>query len=307
MAGGGELNGGIVMRVGFIGLGLMGEPMASRLIAAGHELVVTSRRRDSAATLESLGGLWANDPATCATGCDAAILMLPDPAAVEQVVFGPLGIIAAEPLPRVVIDMSTTAPELTERIAGRLAEIGVAALDGPVSGGPVGAEGGTLSIMVGGDAQAYASVEPLLRQLGNPRLIGAAGAGQRTKLVNQLLIAGIAGGIAEAWALSQRLHLDPEVVQAVVSAGLGASPLLTFMWPRLMAGDYSPGFKIDQMIKDLSLALTEADRQGVDLQAARGTLQRYQWLSEQGDGALGTQALALHAALRPTSDNIERN
>ena len=288
------------MKIGFIGLGLMGEPMATRLVAAGHELTVTSRRRQSATELEALGAVWAADPSACADDRDVVILMLPDVATVEQVVLGGDGIIAAGRPPGTVVDMSTTSPELSERIAARLAEIGVAALDGPVSGGPAGARGGTLSIMVGGDAEAYAAAEPVLLVLGTPRLIGAAGAGQRTKLLNQLLIAGIASGIAEAWALSQRLGLDPETVRSVVSGGLGASPLLSFMWPRLMAGDFAPGFKIDQMIKDLSLALDEATLHGIDLQAATGTLRRYQWLSGQGDGALGTQALALHRELKGT-------
>lgn len=291
------------MRIGFVGLGLMGRPMAARLLAAGHDVTVTSRRRTSAAELESAGAAWADDPAAGAAGHDLVILMLPDVATVERVALGPDGVVAAQPPPRVLIDMSTTAPELTERIATRCAELGIAALDAPVSGGPAGAEAGTLSIMVGGDAQAYASVEPVLTALGTPRLIGPVGAGQRTKLVNQLLIAGIASGIAEGWALSQRLGLDPEVVQSVVSGGLGASPLLSFMWPQLAARDFSPGFKIDQMIKDLNLALAEAERHGIDLQSGRGTVRRYQWLSEQGNGELGTQALALHESLlgRPDS------
>lgn len=291
------------MRIGFIGLGLMGAPMAARLIAAGHEVTVHSRRRDSAADLESRGARWADAPDACAAGRDAVILMLPDVATVERVALGPNGVISAAPAPRVLIDMSTTAPELTERIAARFAALGAAALDAPVSGGPAGAEAGTLSIMAGGEEQAYCLVEPVLRALGTPRLIGPAGSGQRTKLVNQLLIAGIASGIAEGWVLCQRLGLDPAVVQSVVSNGLGGSPLLTFMWPRLMDGDFSPGFKIDQMIKDLNLALAEAERHGVDLQAGRGTTQRYQRLSEQGHGDLGTQALALHESLHHDLDS----
>jgi 3-hydroxyisobutyrate dehydrogenase-like beta-hydroxyacid dehydrogenase len=294
------------VKIGFIGLGLMGEPMAARLLAAGHELVVTSRRRVSADSLVSAGASWAATAAACAHGRDLVILMLPDAPSIEQVVFAEAGILAADPLPRAVVDMSTTSPVLTARIAAALGDRGAAVFDAPVSGGPAGAQAGTLTIMAGGDQDAYPAVEPALAQLGRPRLLGPAGTGQRVKLVNQVLIANYGAGIAEAWALGRQLGLDPATVHAVVSGGLAAGPLLDFMWPRLEGGDFAPGFKIDQMIKDLSFVAAEADRHGLQLATTLLTLARYQRLSALGAGERGTQALALHENMKPSLDATER-
>jgi 3-hydroxyisobutyrate dehydrogenase-like beta-hydroxyacid dehydrogenase len=295
------------VKIGFLGLGLMGQPMVTRLLAAGHDVVVTARRRGSAAAAIRRGAVWADSAAACAHDRDLVMLSLPDAFSIEQVVFSPDGILAAQQLPRALIDMSTTSPALTERIARALAARGMATLDGPVSGGPVGAESGTLSIMVGGDQHTYTWVEPVLSQLGRPRLLGPVGTGQRTKLVNQVLIANIAAGIAEAWALSRELGLDSGTVHAAVSDGLGGGPLLNFMWPRLVNGDFAPGFKIDQMIKDLSITATEADRHGLRLLATQLTLDRYEQLSAAGHGSRGTQALALHDTLHPNPSADERN
>lgn len=283
------------MKVGFVGLGLMGGPMARRLLAAGHELRVTSRRRGSAADLEGSGAEWAATPRDCAVDRDLVVLMLPDVATVEYATLGPDGVLAGAPA--IVVDMSTTAPQLSERIAAHATAAGLSALDAPVSGGPPGAESGTLSIMVGGDPATFATAEPLLSELGTPRLLGPPGSGQRTKLVNQLLVAATASGVAEAWALASRLGLDPAAVHEVVSGGIAGGRLLEFMWPRLMNDDAAPGFKIDQMIKDLQLALVEADDGGLDLTTARGALRRYQELSAGGAGELGTQALVRHHSL----------
>lgn len=285
------------MKVGFVGLGLMGAPMAARLLDAGHQLRVTSRRRESAAALEARGAVWAPDARSCAAGTDATILMLPDVATVEAAALGADGALAGGTA--VLIDMSTSAPDLAERIAARAEVTGAGALDAPVSGGPAGAQAGTLSIMVGGPEQTYTAMEPLLAAMGTPRLLGPPGAGQRTKLVNQVLVAATASGIAEAWALTVELGLDLAAVQDVLAGGIAGSPLLGFMWPRLMSGDLAPGFKIDQMIKDLRLALAEAQATGIDLRASAGTLERYADLATRGDGELGTQALAHHPSLHP--------
>jgi 3-hydroxyisobutyrate dehydrogenase-like beta-hydroxyacid dehydrogenase len=291
------------MRVGFVGLGLMGAPMAQRLLQAGHNLTVTSRRRESALELEANGARWAPDAAACAEGMDATILMLPDVGTVEAIALGEDGTLAGRT--PVLIDMSTTAPALSERIAQAASGYGTFALDAPVSGGPAGAQAGTLSIMVGGDAGTYESMQSLLEAMGTPRLLGPAGAGQRAKLVNQVLVAATGSGIAEAWALASALGLDLSAMQDVLAAGIGGGPLLAFMWPRLVGGDLAPGFKIEQMIKDLRLAVSEAESTGIDLAAVDAALRRYADLSNLGDGALGTQALVRHPALR--RDSADRN
>lgn len=281
------------MKIGFVGLGLMGAPMAERLRAAGHDLVVTSRRQASAEALLADGARWAGDPRSCSADRDVVILMLPDVATVEQVALGPRGVLSAEPPPVMLIDMSTTAPDLTQRIAERSAERGVAALDAPVSGGPAGAKAGTLSIMVGGDEATFRLAAPILSELGTARLLGPTGAGQRTKLLNQIMIANIACGIAEAWTMCRDLGLSFESVHEALSGGLSGGALLSFMWPRLVAGDFAPGFKIDHMIKDLTLALDEASRHGIELAGTRAVAERYRDLAADGHGALGTQALAI--------------
>ncbi|SEE87322.1 NAD(P)-dependent oxidoreductase [Jiangella alba] len=283
------------MRIAVVGIGLMGRPVAHRLAEAGHEVTVHSRRKESAESVLAAGAAWADSAAAAGDGADLAITFLPDPASVEDAVLGPSGLLAAGTPPAVVADMSTSPPELARRLAAAAAERGVAALDAPVSGGPPGAAAGTLTIMAGGTPEAYALARPAFELLGTPVLIGGPGSGQSLKLVNQLLIGGIAGGIADAWALSGALGLDPAIVAEVVGRGFGASPLLAFMWPRLAGGDLAPGFKVDHMIKDLTLALAAGDEQGLDLAAGRSARERYRWLSEAGDGDLGTQALYRHA------------
>lgn len=295
------------MKVGFLGLGLMGAPMAARLVEASHDVRVNSRRRATAQQLLTAGARWADNPAACADGADLAILMLPTVAAVEEVVFGSDGVLAADRLPRILIDMSTTAPALSERIAAELADRGVAALDAPVSGSSPSAIAGTLSIMVGGDPATFGTAEPVLCVLGSPRLLGPAGTGQRVKLLNQILVANISAGIAEAWTLCRTLGVDPDTVLAALGGGLAGGPLLQFMWPRLAAGDFAPGFKIDQMRKDLGLALEEADRHGVDLLATSAVADRYARISAAGGGSLGTQALAQDdSLLGPAAAQPER-
>ncbi|WP_053202651.1 NAD(P)-dependent oxidoreductase [Jiangella muralis] len=283
------------MKVAVVGTGLMGLPVAVRLAEAGHDVTVHTRRKESAGPALAAGAAWADSAAAAGDGADVAITFLPDPPTVEAAVLGPDGLLAAATPPAVVADMSTGPPELARRLAAAAEARGVAALDAPVSGGPPGAAAGTLTIMAGGTSEAFALARPVLAELGTAVLVGGPGAGQSLKLVNQLLIGGIAGGIADAWALSGALGLDPAIVAEVVGRGFGASPLLAFMWPRLAGGDLAPGFKVDHMIKDLTLALAAGDEHGLDLAAGRSAQERYRWLSDAGDGDLGTQALYRHA------------
>ncbi|MGW3955490.1 NAD(P)-dependent oxidoreductase [Streptomyces sp. NPDC004752] len=243
------------MRIGWIGTGLMGAPMAARLLAAGHQLTVHNRTRPKAEPLLAQGASWAGSIAEAARDRDLVITMLPAPVDVEGAYLAPNGILAqARRGDTVFIDMSTSSPDL----ARRLAESDEAVLDAPVSGGPVGAESGRLSIFVGGDADVFDRVRPVLDALGSTVVHhGPAGSGQAAKLVNQALVAAVTLGVCEAFALAQAAGLDPARVHESIRVGVAGSPLLDFAWPRLTSGDLEPGFKVAHLAKDLELALDE--------------------------------------------------
>lgn len=287
------------MQVTFIGLGLMGVPMATRLAEAGFALTVHSRRRESAAPLIDLDARWADTPQDAVAEANVVITMLPDGDAVRTVLSEAL----TGPAPtggQIVVDMSTIGPQATETVNQLVTAHGRSLVDAPVSGGPPGAAAGTLAIMAGGSEADFAVVAPILGNLGTPRLLGPVGAGQKTKVVNQVLIAGIMGGLAEAFALATEQGLDLEATYDVASGGMAASNLLTFAWPRLIAGDLAPGFKIDHLIKDLNLALDAAEHEGLDLEATRTVIAGYHRAAAAVGGDKGTQAL-LHGVTRTAS------
>lgn len=283
------------LRVGFVGVGLMGEPMAARLLAAGHEVVVTNRSRERVARLEAAGATVAPTVADAVAGCGVVITMLPRPADVEQVVLGAGGVLAHAAPGAVVLDCSTSDPELARRMAADGVARGVAVLDAPVSGGPAGAAAGALSVMVGGDAAALERVRPVLAAFAATVLHhGPPGSGQLAKLVNQTLVAGVTLAVCEAHTLAGRTGLDPELVLRSLGAGVAGSPLLEFLWTRLDAGDMAPGFPLEHFRKDLDLArgASTAPLPGLELVAE---------IAERADarvgGDRGTQALV--AGLAP--------
>ncbi|MFD1933799.1 MULTISPECIES: NAD(P)-dependent oxidoreductase [Nonomuraea] len=234
------------MQVGWIGTGTMGEPMAGRLLAAGHALTVHNRTAGRTARLVERGARAA--PTVAAAGGEVVITMLPAPREVMDDVL-------ANAVPgTVVVDCSTSAPDLARHWAEEGERRGVSVLDAPVSGGPAGAKAGTLSIMVGGDASAFALVRPLLETLGTTVVHhGPPGTGQLAKLVNQTVVAGATLAACEAYALAVHGGLDIAKVLASVGLGVAGSPLLDFLWSRLAAADLEPGFKLDHLLKDLSL------------------------------------------------------
>lgn len=287
------------MQVTFIGLGLMGAPMATRLAEAGFALTVHSRRRESAAPLIDLGARWADTPQQAVVEAGVVITMLPDGAAVQSVLSEAL----QGPTPQggqIIVDMSTIGPQATETVHQLVTARGRSLVDAPVSGGPPGAAAGTLAIMAGGSAADFAAVAPILGNLGTPRLLGPVGAGQKTKLVNQVLIAGIMGGLAEAFALASEQGLDLDATYEVASGGMAASNLLGFAWPRMIADDLAPGFKISHLIKDLNLALAAAEHEGLDLDATKTVIEGYHRAAAAVGGDKGTQAL-LHGVTRTDS------
>lgn len=273
----------------------MGRSMAGHLIAAGFPLTVTTRTRARAEPLLAAGAQWADTPRQVAEASDVVCSIVGMPSDVEHVHLGPEGTLAATSLPRLVIDLTTSSPALARRIAAAAAAKGVGALDAPVSGGDLGARNATLSIMCGGSAQDFAAAEPVLAKLGKTIVLqGGPGAGQHTKMVNQLLIAGTMLGLAEGLAYAKQAGLDPNTVLTSVGGGAAASWSLAHLAPRVLKGDFAPGFFIAHFVKDLRIAIDEARAMGLDLPALRTAEATYARLAEAGHAAHGTQAI-VHA------------
>jgi 2-hydroxy-3-oxopropionate reductase len=251
--------------IGFIGLGLMGRPMATNLLKAGYPLIVHSRSPQPIEALVALGATRAESPADVARQVTRIITMLPDSPDVEQVLEGANGVFSALQRGTIIIDNSSIAPGVARRLAARATSLGAQMLDGPVSGGEIGAVSGTLSIMVGGDADAFDTVKPILDVMGNPEKvvrIGDAGAGQICKVCNQMVIAGTLGAVAEAFALAKKAGIDAARMREALLGGFAASRVLEVHGERILKGNYKPGFKTRLFAKDLKIASsTLADNQ----------------------------------------------
>lgn len=242
--------------VGFIGLGVMGRPMAKNLLKAGFPLVVHSRSQRPVDDLVSAGAMRAASPADVARQTTRIITMLPDSPDVAQVMEGENGVFTSLQRGSIVIDMSTIAPATAQRLAARAAALGAIMLDAPVSGGEIGAINGTLSIMVGGDAQAFAAVKPILEGMGNPDkiiLIGESGAGQLCKVCNQMVIGGALAVVSEAFALARKAGVDAAKVRQALLGGFAASRVLEVHGERILTGNYKPGFRTALYAKDFRI------------------------------------------------------
>lgn len=251
-------------RIGFIGLGNIGRPMARRLLGAGYALTVHNRGRAVVETFARLGAAPARSPREVVAACDVVLTALPFPISVEEVYFGSDGICAHARAGQVVVDHSTVAPETSRRVAAALRQQGAALLDAPVSGGPEAAADGALAIMVGGDREAFERVRPILELLGRRvRHCGPSGAGSTMKLLNQVLITVHSVVTAEVLRLAERAEVDPELVLELLPAGLAASAIFDRNGRRIVAGDFEPGARIDLMVKDAALIRELCD--GLDL------------------------------------------
>ncbi|MDO8916100.1 MAG: NAD(P)-dependent oxidoreductase [Coriobacteriia bacterium] len=287
--------------IGFVGTGVMGRSMAGHLMDAGYRLRVNNRTRLKAEPLLERGAVWCETVADVAEGASAVITMVGYPVDVEQVYLGSGGLVECAAPGTVLIDMTTSSPVLATRVHAAAASAGVRAVDAPVSGGDVGARDARLTIMVGGDADAFAHVEPLLRVMGpNVVLQGGPGAGQHTKMSNQLAIAGCMLGVCEALAYAEGAGLDPALVLSSIGAGSAGSWSLANYAPRMLSGDFAPGFYVKHFIKDMRIALDSARELGIDLPGLEVLLALYERLAERGGAEKGTQALYLlykeHAA-----------
>jgi 3-hydroxyisobutyrate dehydrogenase len=283
--------------LGWIGTGVMGSAMCGHLLAAGHRVTVHTRTRTRADNLLARGAEWADTPAEVAARSGVVFTMVGFPADLREIVLGGRGVLAGAREGSILVDMTTSEPSLAQEIHAAACELGVESIDAPVSGGDVGARNATLSIMVGGDAQAVEHVRPLLDVLGKTIVHqGGPGAGQHAKMVNQILIASGMIGVCEALLYAYKAGLDLETVLAAVSSGAAGSWSLTNYAPRMLKGDFEPGFFVEHFIKDLEIALAEARRMDLALPGLALAHELYLALRAQGGGRKGTQALLLALA-----------
>ncbi|MFT8313477.1 MAG: NAD(P)-dependent oxidoreductase [Clostridium sp.] len=280
------------IKVGFIGTGVMGAAMASHILDGGYKLSVYNRTKEKALALINKGAIWKTSVAELAKDSDIVITIVGYPKDVEEVYLGENGIINNIKKGGYVIDMTTSKPSLAKKIYEAAKEKEIFALDAPVSGGDVGAAEGTLSIMIGGDREAFENLKPIFELMGkNIVLQGGAGAGQHTKMCNQIAIASNIMGVCEALVYAKKSGLDPETVLKSIGAGGAASWQLSAYAPRILKGDFAPGFYIKHFVKDMKIALEEADAMGLDTPALSLSKKLYDKLIEQGKEDLGTQAL----------------
>lgn len=266
--------------------------MCRHLLSAGYRVTVHSRTRTKAEGLVSAGASWAESPKAVAINSDVIFAIVGMPQDVVAVFLGSDGVLAGCTPGKIVVDMTTSPPELARQIAEAAEAIGVYSIDAPVSGGDIGARNATLSIMVGGNAQAVAALEPCWKSLGKTMVHqGPAGAGQHTKMVNQILIGSNMIGVCEALLYAYRADLDLTRVLESVSGGAAGSWSLSNLAPRIVANNFAPGFFVDHFVKDLGIAVKEAEQMGLQLPGLQLAQRLYLELQQQGGGPLGTQAL----------------
>ncbi|WKA53677.1 NAD(P)-dependent oxidoreductase [Planococcus shixiaomingii] len=280
------------MKLGFIGTGVMGNSLVQLLLNNHHEVFIYTRTAKKAENLVEAGAVLLESPKQVAEQADVIFTMVGYPKDVEEVYFGENGLLEYAKENAVLIDMTTSKPSLAQRIFQAAADKGVHALDAPVSGGDVGAKKGTLSIMVGGEQPTFISVLSLLELVGENIIYqGPAGAGQHTKMCNQINIASNMIGVCESLVYAKKAGLDPETVLRSISSGAAGSWSLSNLAPRMIADDFQPGFYIKHFIKDMKIAAEEAEAWGLNLPGLRLSLSMYESLVDKGYSDNGTQAL----------------
>lgn len=294
-------------RIGWIGAGVMGRSMCGHLIRAGYPITLFSRSKDKATCLLQAGANWAVSPKSVAEQTDVIFSIVGYPADVRNVHLGADGTLAAGRPGQCIVDMTTSQPDLAVEIYQHAQSIGVTAIDAPVSGGDVGARNGTLSIMLGGDAEPIQRLHPLWQLLGTTVVHqGAAGCGQHAKLVNQILIASNMVGVCESLLYAYRAGLDLDRVLQSVGGGAAGSWSLSNLGPRIIKNDFEPGFYVEHFLKDLGMALQEARRMQIALPGLALAQQLYLSLEANGGSRNGTQALQLTLARMAGIDWLNR-
>ncbi|MEI3613025.1 NAD(P)-dependent oxidoreductase [Pseudogracilibacillus sp. SO30301A] len=278
--------------IGFIGTGVMGKSMAHHLMKAGYPLHVYTRTKEKANELVKEGAIWESTVAELTSASDVIITMIGTPADVKEVYFGKAGVIENAKPGTYIIDMTTSKPSLAIEIYEKAKEKEVYALDAPVSGGDVGAKNAKLAIMVGGDQNAFDNMLPIFNIMGeNIILQGEAGAGQHTKMVNQISIAPTMIGLCEALMYAEKAGLNPESVLGSISTGAAGSWSLSNYAPRMIKGDFAPGFAIKHYIKDMKIALESAQEMNLTTPGLSLALEMYEELAERGWEESGIHAL----------------
>lgn len=280
------------MKVGFIGTGVMGNSLVKHLLEEGHEVTVFTRTASKAQNLLEAGAEWQESAKLLARDSEVIFTMVGYPADVEEIYFGDEGIINNAKEGTVLVDMTTSKPELARKIFKAAVEKGIDTLDAPVSGGDIGARNGLLSIMVGGEESAFKKVQSLLDLFGgNIVYQGPAGSGQHTKMCNQITIASNMMGISESLIYAMKAGLDPETVLLSISSGAAGSWSLSNLAPKMISRNFEPGFYIKHFVKDMRIAAEEAELLGLELPALKLSLGLFERLAEKGYQDKGTQAL----------------
>ncbi len=280
------------MKLGFIGTGVMGNSLVKHLLDDKHEVSIYTRTAKKAENLVEAGAVLVDSPQQVAENSEVIFTMVGYPSDVEQVYFGEQGLLANAKKGTVLVDMTTSQPKLAQRIFDTATEKGLHALDAPVSGGDIGAKNGVLSIMIGGEKDIYKQISPILNLFGeNIVFQGPAGAGQHTKMCNQINIASNMIGVCESLIYAEKAGLDPERVLRSISSGAAGSWSLSNLAPKMINEDFRPGFYIKHFIKDMKIAADEAENWGLDLPGLRLSLTMFEKVAAEGNEENGTQTL----------------
>lgn len=282
-------------KIGFIGVGIMGKSMVRNLMKSGFELHIFARNREKVQDVIDEGAVFHGSIAECVKDAEAVITIVGFPKDVEEVYFDSGNILDSAKKGAYLIDMTTTSPALAEKIYAEGTKRGFKVLDAPVTGGDTGAKNGTLSILAGGDKAVYEDCIPLFKAMGtNINYQGTAGCGQHAKMANQIAIAGTLSGVCEALAYAKAKGLDLDVLLKSISTGAAGSKQMDSFAPKIIKGDYNPGFFLKHFIKDMGIAVEEANKSNLKLDILEKVLENYKMLEADGNGSLGTQALIKH-------------
>ncbi|WP_399628408.1 NAD(P)-dependent oxidoreductase [Sporosarcina sp. SG10008] len=281
-----------VKKIAFLGTGVMGVSVVNHLLDSNYEVAIYTRTKEKARTLIDAGAVWMDTVAAAVKDAELVFTMLGYPGDVEEVYFGEGGIFSTGKAGQILIDMTTSSPALAIRIANAGAKLQMATIDAPVSGGDIGAKNGTLSIMCGGEEEVFNAITPVLAVFGKQIVYqGLAGSGQHAKMCNQIAIATNMIGVCEALVYAEKAGLDPETVLKSISTGAAGSWSLSNLAPRMLDGDFEPGFYVKHFMKDINIALAEAEAMNLSLPGLQLASEMYKKLVEKGFGDQGTQVL----------------
>ncbi|SUJ00221.1 2-hydroxy-3-oxopropionate reductase [Sporosarcina pasteurii] len=282
----------MVKNIAFIGTGVMGRSIVRHLLKADYNVTIYTRTKSKAESLLTEGAVWADTPSKAVDVAEVIFTMAGYPADVESIYFGENGIFESGKAGQIVVDMTTSSPELAKMIANRATEMQMSSIDAPVSGGDVGAQNGILSIMCGGDEIVFEKIQPILQVFGKDIVYqGVAGAGQHTKMANQIAIATNMIGVCEAIVYAEKAGLDPRTVLSSIASGAAGSWSLSNLAPRMLEGDFKPGFYVKHFLKDMDIALSEAEMMELELPGLKLARSMYNELVTKGYGDKGTQVL----------------